>query len=202
MTQRPRQLGRPRTFDHEAALRQAVRLFWRQGYDGTSISDLTRATGASPPTLYAAFGSKEGLYRDALRYYSEHEGCGNTAAFKRGKSALESITLFLRNAAVEFTAADRPAGCMVSTGELQCSTAHADTARMAATMRAVTIEIFRKRFEQAVRDGELPARTDSSALARFYGAVVQGMSAQAIDGASVEELNALADCALSAWPQR
>ncbi|HYF62996.1 MAG TPA: TetR/AcrR family transcriptional regulator [Herpetosiphonaceae bacterium] len=194
----PKPRGRPRTFDRETALDAAVDMFWRHGYEGTSIADLTAAMGVTPPTLYAAFGSKEDLYRLALARYLERSERGRGGV--SGGSAYALIENYLRAAADRFTDPGRPRGCMVSTASLYCAAENEAARSAAAAMRAVGFAAAVAACERAKSTGELPPATDAVALARFYSAIAQGMSVQAVDGATAADLHALVDLALAAWP--
>lgn len=201
MSDTAKRRGRPPTFDRAAALDQAMRLFWRHGYEGASIAMLTEAMGFTAPTLYAAFGSKEALYREALTRYARSDIQSGRHDGARG-SAYQTVEHFLHDAAMRFSRADKPKGCMVATGSLYCGAESPGAAETAASLRAKGVAAFVEELEQAKRDGELPAETDCPALARFYTAVLQGMSVQAIDGADAASLTAIADAALNAWPGR
>lgn len=191
--------GRPRSFDRAAALRRAMMVFWTRGYDGASLPELTSAMGIHSPSLYAAFGSKEGLFREALDLYGESEGSGLWDAISVAPSAREAIAELLRSSAAAFTRPQRPAGCMIALGELQATDANADVRRDLRRRRERGVAILRRRLERAVRDGELAARTDCEAVASFYATVQHGMSIRARDGASRDDLVAVGDSAMAAW---
>jgi AcrR family transcriptional regulator len=200
MSEQIRRRGRPRTFDCAAALDAAMRLFWRHGYEGTSIADLTKATGVTPPTLYAAFGSKEELYREALAHHRKSEGTPSVGVISDETPARAGLESFLREAARVFTDPSKPAGCMISIGSLRCAPENEAARKAAAAFRAKAFDGFSARLKRAQKLGELPAGTDIDALARFYTAMVQGMSIQALDGASRAKLDAMVDVAMDAWP--
>lgn len=195
-----RKRGRPRSLDREAGLDIAARLFWEHGYEGTSIADLTEAMGVPPPSIYAAFGSKEDLYRQVLDHISERENKAWLQALHAPIPAYDAIAFYLHNAAERFTDPAKPRGCMVSNAALQHAEKNKSVAREVAVRRDLGIQTIKARLDRAVAEGELADGTDTETLARFYGAVVQGMSAQACDGASREALQRLADVALAAWP--
>lgn len=198
--EQPRKRGRPRTLDREVGLDVAMRLFWQHGYEGTSIADLTKAMGITPPSLYATFGSKEELYRQAVEYHVSHLGQQRADALQAAGSAYEALDFYLHDAARAFVDPANPPGCMVSTAVLQHAEESAGAASAVAERRDSTLQFMKLRFDRAVEDGELPGGTDTRALAHFYGAIVQGMSAQACDGVCAKTLDDIATVALSAWP--
>lgn len=195
---RPR--GRPRTFDRQMALDAAMNLFWRHGYEGTSIADLTLAMGFTPPTLYAAFGSKEDLYREVIQHFLLRNERQRMDGALQQVSAYSMLQYYLYAAAESFTDPNTPAGCMVATAALQCAVENQSIAQEVARIRRQMFMAFVERLDLAKSNGELPTTIDSLALANFYTAIVQGMSVQAIDGASCTALIAVADLALSTWP--
>jgi AcrR family transcriptional regulator len=191
--------GRPRSFDRAAALRDAMMVFWAKGYDGASLPDLTAAMGIHSPSLYAAFGSKQELFREALDLYSRTEGHGIWDAVPDAPTAREAIEQLLRASAESFTRPQRPGGCMIGLGELQATDSNEEIRRDLCRLRKEGVEILRRRLERAVRSGELPARVDCAAVASFYTTVQHGLSIRARDGASRDELLAIAESAMAAW---
>ncbi|TIV22552.1 MAG: TetR/AcrR family transcriptional regulator [Mesorhizobium sp.] len=200
MTEPPKKRGRPRTLDRNVGLDVAARLFWEHGYEGTSIADLTAAMGVTPPSLYATFGSKEELYRQALDRATERESKARMDALRSDMSAYEALSFYLHDVATGISRPDDPRGCIVSTAVVQCAAENETVAKSVTARREAAIKAIRERFDRAVVEGELAAGTDTDSLARFYGAFVQGMSVQACDGACTERLRRLVDIALSAWP--
>lgn len=195
---RPR--GRPRTLEREAALESALQLFWRHGYEGTSIADLTAAMGVTPPSLYAAFGSKEQLYGEALDRYGASYGAFVGRAFAEEPTARRAMERILREAVTIYSRGPEPRGCMLATGAVACAPEHDSVTADLAKRRSATIAIIKAGLDRAVVAGELASQTDTRALASFYAAVIQGMSLQARDGVSRRVLTAIAETALSAWP--
>lgn len=195
---RPR--GRPRAFDTGPALDRAIALFWERGYEGVSVADLTAAMGIAAPSLYAAFGSKEYLYRLALERYRAVWGGRAARALDEEPTAFGAVSRLLREAARDFTAPDHPAGCMIATAVLGCAPENQGAAEAAAGFRGIALAALRRKLETAVEVGELARGTDVEALARFYGAVVQGLSVQARDGAGESALRGVVEVALAAWP--
>jgi AcrR family transcriptional regulator len=195
-----RKRGRPRLLDRDVGLDIAARLFWEHGYEGTSTADLTKAMGINPPTLYSMFGSKEELYRQALDFSIARENGRRLEILQSSLPVHEALSLYLYDIADGDTRPDQPRGCMVSTAALQHAEENASVARMTAALRETSMQTLKTRFDQAVEEGELPSQTDTDTLARFYGAIIQGMSAQACDGACNARLKGLVDIALTAWP--
>ena len=196
--------GRPRAFDREAALAAATRLFWQKGYAATSISDLTEAMGIGAPSLYAAFGSKEALYGEALRYYGESYEERVWGNFAKAATAREAIAAFLMDSAAALTGSVgrvEPLGCMVTLSAVG-SEGQAELGETVRAARAGGLERIKSRLRRAVGDGELDASTDIDGLSRFVLAVQSGMSLMARDGASREELEAVARHTMNGWDSR
>jgi AcrR family transcriptional regulator len=195
-----RSRGRPRAFDREAALEQATLLFWTKGYEATSMADLTRAMGIGSPSLYAAFGSKEALYAEALRHYTETNEHLVWAAFHAAETARGAVMSLLMNSAAALTGcvADLPRGCMVTLSSVG-SEGHAELGVIVRNARAATLERLEARLVQAVTDGEIAKSTDLHALGRFVQTVQAGMSILARDGASRSELEDIAEVAMCGW---
>lgn len=192
--------GRPRTFDRTAALHRAMEVFWQHGYDGASMSDLTSAMGINSPSLYAAFGSKEQLFREAVAYYDETEGAVAAAALRDLPTARDAIAAVLRHQVTAFTDPNRPRGCMI----VLAATTSTDRTRGVhdhlAEWRTATEGDIRDRIARGIADGDVPAGADPGAIAAFYNAVNQGMAIQARDGADRAKLSAVAEAAIAAWP--
>jgi AcrR family transcriptional regulator len=195
-----RSAGRPRAFDREHVLSIALDLFWRHGFDGTSIPQLTAAMGISPPSLYAAFGSKEALYREAVKLYLTRYSGFMSSLFDEKIRARDAVEHALLAAAKQFSDPCHAPGCMISSAELQASTDNEKLATEIASFRQAAQQIVYVRLEAARKAGELPAKTDTASLAAFYAMVSQGMSVQARDGAKVDVLKRLAKLAMLAWP--
>ncbi|WP_459614246.1 TetR/AcrR family transcriptional regulator [Bordetella sp. 2513F-2] len=200
---RPRARGRPRAFDREAALAQATRLFWTKGYEATSIADLTEAMGIGSPSLYAAFGSKEALYAEALDHYRRNYEGLVWRNFLAADTARAAVQALLRDSAAALTGclADIPHGCMVTLSSVG-SEGHAELGARVKSARKATFDRLKARLDRAVAAGELPASLDVPALARFVQTVQYGMSILARDGATRAELEDVARVAMLSWDAR
>lgn len=192
--------GRPRAFDPEAALDRALEVFWAKGYEGASLAELTAAMGINRPSLYAAFGDKQALFRRVLERYRQGPGACVTAALAAAPTAREAVAALLHGSADRLAAPGQPAGCLLVHGALGCSDGAAPAEADAARHRAATELAIRERLDRAAAEGELPPGTDTAALARYVAAVQQGMAVQARTGAAPADLHAIADLALRAWP--
>ncbi|RST03639.1 TetR/AcrR family transcriptional regulator [Streptomyces sp. WAC07149] len=193
------QRGRPRSFDRAAALDKAMLTFWEQGYETTSIADLTRNLGIGAPSLYAAFGDKRKLFDEVVVVYGSRYGDFASVALAEEPTAAAAIGRILREAAEIYTDPAHPPGCMVISAA--ANTTSEEVAEALRERRNANLDMFESRIKADIASGELPAGTDARALARFAGAVLQGMSQQSRDGASREELEAVAERALLAWPR-
>lgn len=193
----PGKRGRPRAFDRDEALGKAAEAFWRLGYEGASIADLTAAMGITPQSLYAAYTSKADLYCEALAWYLAHHIGASTARALEEADVGTALARVLRSSAREFTLPGRPHGCMVSTGALTCAAENAPVARHVSGLRNGMLDALKARIERGIAEGQLRPATDAEAVARFVGATIQGMSVQAQDGATEAALLAIADHAIS-----
>ncbi|WP_029012010.1 TetR/AcrR family transcriptional regulator [Niveispirillum irakense] len=198
-----RSRGRPRAFNRDMALAQATRLFWTKGYEATSIADLTQAMGIGSPSLYAAFGSKEALYAEALRYYGgqyEHLVWGGFLVAPTARAAVHALLMDSAKVLPGCTA-DMPRGCMVTLSAVGCE-GHAELGELVQGARAVTLHRLLARIERAVSEGEISASIDTHGLARFVQTIQSGMSILARDGASRAELEDVAATAMLGWDAR
>jgi AcrR family transcriptional regulator len=195
-----RNAGRPRSFDENEALDRALKVFWHKGYEGTSLEDLTAAMGINRPSLYAAFGNKEALFRKALDRY-EQGPAGFVADALAEPTARQVIDRLLRTAADVLTDRRHPRGCLMVQGALSCGRAADSIRRELASRRAASESALRARFERAKREGDLADRAACADLARYVTTVIQGMAVQATGGATRTELQRVAKMALEALPQ-
>jgi len=192
--------GRPRAFDTDKALERALQLFWQKGYEGTSLSDLTKAMGVNRPSLYAAFGNKEDLFRKALDRYAD-----GPAAYVREALNLPTaravVERLLRGAVDLLTDSRTPQGCLLVQAALSCGKS-ADPIRWELISRRKAGETaLRQRFKRAISEGDLPPDANAADLAGYVATVIHGMAVQAASGASRNELRRVIRTALRAWPE-
>ncbi|MGH2945324.1 MAG: TetR/AcrR family transcriptional regulator [Solirubrobacteraceae bacterium] len=191
------QRGRPRGFDRDQALQRAMDVFWERGYEGTSISELTAAMGIGAPSLYAAFGSKEQLFRETVELYDSLEGAER--ALHDGPTAREGIEAMLREHAANYTDPETPAGCLIVLGATAHAPENRKIAEYLAGWRRETTEMLRARLARGVEEGDVPGSVDVDALAAYFNTLLEGLSIEARDGASREQLDRTIDCAMAAW---
>ncbi len=188
-------IGRPRTFDRDTALDQAMEVFWRHGYEGATIAQLTEAMGINPPSLYAAFGSKEALLKAALYRYTARREAWMEEVLS-APTAREVTARMLMGVAEKQTDPSNPPGCLLVQGGLACGSGSANVPFELAARRAQTEEQLRHRFERAKAEGDLAEAADPAALARYVSAVITGMSVMASSGADREALAQVAEVAI------
>jgi AcrR family transcriptional regulator len=192
-------MGRPRTFDVEDALERAMQVFWRLGYEGSSLAELTKAMGIGSPSLYAAFGSKEGLFRAVLDHYAaRRKAC--LAEITAAPTAREAAKRLLFGMVDLATDPNEPPGCLLLQGGLTCGTTAPDIPRELARRRADLEHALCERFTAAREAGDLPASADPATLARYLVTVCNGIAVQAGAGESREALRRTAELALNALP--
>ena len=193
-------VGRPRAFDSDKALEKALEVFWRKGYDGTSLADLTEAMGINKPSLYAAFGNKEQLFIKAIELY-ENRPCSFFADALAQKTAYTVAESMLYGAAAELANNNHPNGCVIVQGALSCSEAAASVKEALINKRLDSEAKIAERFIEAKLAGDLPASAEPEVLARYLGTVLQGMTIQVTNGSDKQQLHDIAKMALMAFPQ-
>ena len=190
-------MGRPREFDAEAALDQAMEVFWRHGYEGATIAQLTEAMGINPPSLYACFGNKEGLLKAALDRYTKLRGVwmDEVVAAPTARDVAERM---LMGIAEKQTDPANPPGCLLVQGGIACGTGSESVPFELAARRAENEDQLRERFVRAKAEGDLKPSSDPAALARYVSAVSVGMGVMASSGSDREALRQVASVAVQA----
>jgi AcrR family transcriptional regulator len=191
--------GRPRAFDEGQALDRAMQIFWRKGYEGASLADLTKAMGINRPSLYNAFGDKEALFRKVLDRYERGPARYVVEALRQptARAAVESLFRAVCDAADNSA---NPRGCLFVHGALACGSEAECVRQDLISRRAAGETGLRRRFQRAKSDGDLPRRVDAAGLARYIMAVLHGMAVRSASGASRKELQGIAEMAMRAWP--
>jgi AcrR family transcriptional regulator len=200
VTKLPKRAGRPRGFDYDEALDRAMHVFWRKGFEGASLNDLTAAMGVQPASLYKAFGNKRTLFEKALARYLAgpvafvHDALNEPTAYAVADRILRRTAQFL-------TEGRSRRGCMTIQAALASGVEGEPIRRKLIALRVKEQEALRRRFERAKSEGDLPNDADAADLARLITALYQGMTVQAINGASREDMLRLSDTALRIWPK-
>ncbi len=191
--------GRPLEFNQNEALDKAINVFWSRGYEGASMAELTEALGINKPSIYAAFGNKEALFRKALERYKTGPIAFVGEAMK-APTARQAVEKLLMQAADFFSDENTPNGCMIVQGALTCGeSAHTIQQELIAS-RGNFEAMLTQRFDLAKKQGGLPSNVNSKQLAKYIATIHQGMSVQATSGATREELLAVVEIAMKNWP--
>lgn len=193
-------MSRTRDFDIDQAVDQAMLLFWRKGYEGTSLTDLTDAMGINRPSLYAAFGSKEGLFQRTVERYLAGPGACVEDALKKPTARGVFEHLLQVYSDVPTKDAGRPPGCLIVQGALVCSEESSAVQTQLMDIRQAGEAATRERFRRAKAEGDLPADESPAELSRYVWTICHGLSVQAASGATRAELKKVAARALAAWP--
>ncbi|MGI2198406.1 TetR/AcrR family transcriptional regulator [Shewanella baltica] len=193
-------VGRPRAFDTDDALAKALEVFWRKGFEGTSLTDLTQAMGINKPSLYAAFGNKEQLFLKAIELY-EQRPCAFFYPALEQKTAYLVVESMLLGAASSLVDKSHPQGCLIVQGALTCSEAGQAIKDTLINRRRDGEIALCERLQRAKDEGDLPADADPLLLARYVGTVLQGMAVQATSGICPNELRKVAELVLANFPR-
>ena len=198
----PRRPGRPLSFDRDAALHKAMLLFWGNGYETTSVSELTKAMQITAPSLYTAFGDKERLFLEAVEHYQTGATVTALGMIREASTGREAASKLLLESAIAFTGKDTPPGCLLASSAATGSAAAAGVRAALTSIRRQIELALRRKAAADLKSGNLGPETDVAALAAFTVATIQGMSVAARDGADRRKLERIARTALAAWPNR
>ena len=193
--------GRPRGFGREQALERALDLFWALGYEGATLSELQEAMGGiTPPSFYAAFGSKEKLFKEVVELYTKTRNAPMITALTQGATARASVEGLLRAALVVFLQRNGPRGCLIVLSGVNCMPDNRGVQEYLREQRAFRQKAIRQRLERGVAEGDVPRGGDLGAAATFYTTIIDGLALQARDGVSQKALRSVVDGAMAAWP--
>ena len=194
-------IGRPLSFDRNAALYRAMHLFWAHGYEATSVADLTATMGITAPSLYAAYGDKKRLFLEAVDLY-----CATPTSASQiiadAATAADAAHQMLHGAALHFTGDDTPRGCLLAHGAISCSAAAQDVRTALADIRRGIEALLSDKISKDIAVGTLSDDTDADLLAAYVMTMIQGMASLARDGASRDKLQSLAGAMMHSWPGR
>lgn len=182
--------GRPRSFDRDHALERVMELFWVKGYEGAQLTELTTAIGVTPPSFYAAFGSKEAAFREAVDLYVATVGSAPMRALEDATTVRDGVQSMLEGS-IDVALSTKPGGCLLILGVVNCLPENLSAREHLLRARRKTIELIGARLERGLREGDLPTDTNVAQLAAFYHGILQAISFQARDGATRAELEAL-----------
>lgn len=191
--------GRPKCFDEEIALEKAMLLFWQYGYEATSINDLTQALGITAPSLYSSFGGKAALFEKCLNYYLQHEACLVDEIFKKSRTAKVAIEIYLFETLKRLIQENKPVGCMLVVSTMNCSNANLDIQQQLLEKRLNNKTKIYDRLKRGQLDGDIPYSSDIRVMTDYFMTLIQGMTIQARDGATYEQLENVLRFAIQSW---
>ncbi len=191
--------GRPREFDRTEGLRKAMQVFWSLGYEATSMADLRETLGIKQASLYAAYGSKEELFREAVALYQGTDGIGTPRALAAQIPTREAIQVMLQDAVDMFTEGDTPRGCLVVLSTINCTVENRGVQEYLSALRRQTLVRIEARLRRGQREGDVAETAPIAAIAAFYTTVLHGLSIRAKDGATRKTLTQVVHCSMSAW---
>jgi AcrR family transcriptional regulator len=193
-----RRVGRPLSFDRGIALQKAMLLFWRSGYEATSINDLTMAMGITAPSIYGAFGDKKSLFLESVDTYLSGP-VTSQSIIENAATAKDAARGLLDAAVIGFTGDDTPRGCLLASAAISCSPAAADVQAALSVKRLKIEKLLEDKILTAIQSGELDGSQSAQALAGHIMAVIQGLSTLARDGADRKKLADVAVVAMNGW---
>lgn len=192
--------GRPREFDREQALITALKIFWCKGYEPASVAEICAAMGINPPSLYAAFGNKAGLFIEATLYYKRVYWEGPEKRLMAEPDVYKAISNYFQEAVQILLLPDAPCGCLVILGGINISDDEKEIIALLKSLREKTRKMFAERMRQAIQCGQIPPDTDVPALSGALNALLEGLSLQAREGLFLSELKAMASLAVRLLP--
>lgn len=194
--------GRPRQFDRELVLRQAMHVFWERGFEGTSLNDLISTLGLTATSIYAAFGSKESLFKEAVELYVAEDGNATWRALMRPGHCRDALRAMLCDTVKVMCNADTPRGCLVVMGDRGIGKGGDTIKHYLQQWRVKARDQLRARILRAVHEGELARDVDASGLAAMVMVFLNGISVESADGVPEQELLSAVESFLSCWTWR
>lgn len=191
--------GRPKCFNEEQALEKAMTLFWKYGYEATSMSDLTFAMGITAPSLYSTYGDKSELFNRCIDYYLKHESCSMEMIFKHVHSIKLAMELYLIENLKRLVQKDKPKGCMLVVSTMNCSIQNQQIQQSISQKRQLSKSNLLEKLLAAQASGEISTQANIQAMTDYYMTILQGLSLQARDGATFEQLESVVHMAMQTW---
>ncbi len=193
--------GRPRSFDKDDALKKAMYVFWEKGYEGTTMADLIQSIGMKAPSIYAAFGNKDAIFKEVVQSYLPIVVNGQLKALNSSPKIYDAVEATLKACVSLYTGKDNPHTCLVMTGAINTAPEHTEHVETLRALREDYKGAWKKRFEMAKTDRQLTDRAKPSELAEYFTTLIQGMTIKAKDGATEDELSSTSKLALKTLSQ-
>jgi len=188
--------GRPRSFDKVEALNKAMHVFWEKGYEGTSMADLIQSIGMKAPSIYAAFGNKDAIFKEVVAHYLPIISEGQLATLNNTPEINEAVEKTLNECVRLFSSESNPHTCLIMTAAINASPEHKEHVETLKNLRKHYQDIWIKRFERAQLEGQLENTLDPREIGKYFVTVIQGMALAAKDGASKDHLLSTAKIAI------
>ncbi|WP_259996852.1 TetR/AcrR family transcriptional regulator [Leisingera sp. M523] len=189
-------MGRQRAFDTGHVIEQAMLLFWERGYEAASMADLSAAMGVNPPSIYAAFGNKQALFERCASHYAQNIAAYAPRALDEEATAAKALHRYVFEAIEAFSGKERPKGCLLVSAATNCGTASTGAQKLLAGYRQASEAMVAARIRRGIEDGDMPSASDPDLLAKYIAVLIQGLAAQARDGATADALHSVAELAL------
>lgn len=189
-------VGRPRTFDKDEALKKAMYVFWEKGYEGTTMADLVNSIGMKAPSIYAAFGNKDAIFKHVVSHYLPIVANGQLAVLNNTPNIEEAVEKTLNECVRLFTSKDNPHTCLIMTAAINTSPEHVEHVEALRNLRKHYQSAWETRFEKAKVENQIQAGADTKALAEYFTTIIQGMALRAKDGAKKSDLAATSEIAI------
>ena len=181
-------VGRPRTFDRDDALTKAMHVFWEKGYEGTTMADLTESIGMKAPSIYAAFGNKDAIFKEVVSHYMPIVVNGQLGLLNSTSEIREAVEKTLGECVRLFTSKDNPSSCLVMTAAINASPEHQAHVEFLKDLRSDYKKAWEARFARAKRENQLKTQLNPQQLAEYFVTIIQGMALRAKDGVGKDEL--------------